>query len=101
MYAGKYDKAEFLIDADIEFYKIKKLLEKNPRVLKDDPVLSIDYMKIIGLVKQKKLLEDTNDSFAPDASFKRDWYDLDIITRDQRISERAQFDRYNKDMVLE
>ncbi len=25
-YAGKYDKEEFLIDSDMEFYKIKKLL---------------------------------------------------------------------------
>jgi len=38
-YAGKYDKEEFLIDVDMEFYKIKKLLERNPKVLKDDPVI--------------------------------------------------------------
>ena len=50
-YAGKYDKHEFLIDADIEFTKIKRLLEKNPKVLKDDPILSVDYYKIIGLIK--------------------------------------------------
>ena len=29
-YMDKYEKEEFLIDADIEFYKVKKLLEKNP-----------------------------------------------------------------------
>ena len=47
----KYEKEEFLIDADIEFYKVKKLLEKNPKVLRDDPVLSIDYHKIITLIR--------------------------------------------------
>lgn len=51
-YADKYDKDEFLIDAGFEFYKIKKLLSRNPKLLKDDPVLSIDYFKIITLVKQ-------------------------------------------------
>jgi hypothetical protein len=50
-YTGKYDKREFLIDADIELTKIKRLLEKNPRLLKDDPVLGVDYLKVIGLIK--------------------------------------------------
>jgi hypothetical protein len=64
-YTGKYDKREFLIDADIEFTKIKRLLEKNPRILKDDPVLGVDYLKVIGLIKQKKLVEETSDPFDP------------------------------------
>lgn len=58
-----YDKEEFLIDADIEFFKIKSLLEKNPKVLKDDPLLSIDYLKIINLIKRKKLVETTSNHF--------------------------------------
>lgn len=62
--ADKYDKEEFLIDAGFEFFKIKKLLTKNPKLLKDDPILSIDYYKIINLIKRKKLLEDTSDPFA-------------------------------------
>lgn len=64
-YAGKYDKHELLIDADIEFTKIKRLLEKNPRLLKDDPILGVDYLKVIGLLKQKKLVEETSDPFDP------------------------------------
>lgn len=63
-YAGKYDKEEFLIDAGLEFFKVKKLLSKNPKLLKDDPVLSIDYFKIINLIKRKKLLENSSDPFA-------------------------------------
>jgi hypothetical protein len=56
-----YEKDEFLIDADFEFVKIKNLLEKSPKLLKEDPILSIDYLKIINLIKQKKLLENTTD----------------------------------------
>lgn len=51
-YVDKYEKEEFLIDADVEFSKVKKLLEKNPKVLRDDPVLSIDYLRIIQLIRQ-------------------------------------------------
>ena len=51
LYAEKYDKEEFLLDVDMEFYKVKKLLEKHPKTLKDDPVLSVDYLKIINLIK--------------------------------------------------
>jgi len=46
-----YDKEEFLLDADFEFVKIKNLLNKNPKMLKDDPILGIDYLKIINLIK--------------------------------------------------
>ena len=46
-----YDKDEFLIDADFEFVKIKNLLSKSPKLLKEDPILSIDYLKIINLIK--------------------------------------------------
>jgi hypothetical protein len=56
-----YDKEEFLVDVNLEFYKIKKLLEKNPKTLKDDPLLSIDYMKVIDMIKRRKLIEDAND----------------------------------------
>lgn len=45
-----YDKDEFLVDADFEFVKIKNLLNKSPMMLRDDPVLSIDYLKIINLI---------------------------------------------------
>lgn len=46
-----YEKEEFLLDVDLEFHKVKKLLEKNPRVLRDDPVMSIEYFKIIEMIK--------------------------------------------------
>jgi hypothetical protein len=60
-----YDKEEFLLDADVEFVKIKRLLEKNPKILREDPILGLDYIKIIELIKRKKLLEDSSDPFHP------------------------------------
>ena len=69
LYANKYEKNEFLLGADMQFFKVKKLLDNNPSVLKDDPVISIDYMKIINLLKQKKLLETTSDPYDPENSY--------------------------------
>lgn len=60
-----YDKEEFLLDHDMEFSKIKKLLEKNPNLLKDDPLIGIDYLKIISLIKKKKILETTSNPYDP------------------------------------
>ena len=71
-----YDKEEFLIDSDIEFYKIKKLLEKNPKMLKDDPLLGLDYLKIINMIKQKKLVELSSNEFLPADSIDATFYDI-------------------------
>lgn len=80
----KYEKEEFLTDADIEFFKVKKLLDKNPQVLRDDPVLSIDYHKIITLIRRKKYFENTSDHFDPNNSHRALWLDLDEIERNKR-----------------
>ena len=92
----KYEKEEFLIDADIEFFKVKKLLDKNPKVLRDDPLLSIDYHKIISLIKQKKLVEATSDQFNPENSFNSTWKDINSIERDRLAKQRAELARYNR-----
>ena len=71
-----YTKQEFLLDADFEFYKVKNLLEKSPRLLKEDPILSVDYLKIINLIKQKKLLETAGDLYDPLSATESHHYDL-------------------------
>lgn len=71
----------------MEFYKIKKLLEKNPKVLKEDPLLSIDYLKVINLLKRKKLVEDTSDHYDPLDSVDSTYFDLDAIERQKKIRE--------------
>lgn len=78
-YADKYDKEEFLIDAGFEFMKLKNLLSKNPKVLKEDPVLSLEYFKIIQLLKQKSVLENTQHPFDRADTVKRDYHDLSLI----------------------
>ena len=90
----KYEKEEFLIDADMEFYKVKKLLEKNPKMLRDDPVLSIDYHKIITLIRQKKLFENTSDHFNPDNAYKVTWNDVNDIKRTELKAQQALMKKY-------
>jgi hypothetical protein len=101
LYADKYEKEEFLLDADMEFYKVKKLLDNNPNVLKDDPVLSIDYMKIISLIKRKKLLEDTSDHYDAENSYTAVWNDLGELKRDKMMKEREMMAEYDKDNLLQ
>lgn len=71
-----YTKREFMLDADFEFYKVRNLLSKSPRLLQDDPVLSVDYMKVINLIKEKKLLESTSDHFDPRSSVQNHFHDI-------------------------
>jgi len=97
----KYEKEEFLIDADMEFFKVKKLLEKNPKLLRDDPVLSIDYHKIITLIRQKKLVETTSDHFDPENSYRAVWHDLNDIQRGKMSKEKADLDKYNRALASE
>jgi len=68
-----------LIDAGMEFFKLKKLLSKNPKLLKDDPVLSLEYFKIINLIKRKKLLEDTSDPYSAEDNISSNWNDISLL----------------------
>ena len=97
-YMEKYEKEEFLIDADMEFYKVKKLLEKNPKLLRDDPVISIDYHKIITLIRQKKLVEKTSDHFDPANSYMADWQDINDIARAKTVLEKKALAKYNRSL---
>ena len=88
LYFGKYEKAEFLIDVDVEFFKVKKLLEKDPRTLRDDPLLSLDYHRIIELIKQKKLMEDTTNIYEAESSFRVDWNDPDSVILHSKLLKK-------------
>lgn len=95
-YAGKYDKEEFLIDVDLEFYKIKKLLERSPNVLKEDPVLAVDYLKIIQLIRRKKLLEFSGNHFDPANQYYTKWLDKSIIERKEKLEEIAEVQKFEE-----
>lgn len=91
-----YDKDEFLIDADFEFVKIKNLLSKSPKLLKEDPILSIDYLKIINLIKQKKLLENTTDQYDPTSAVEAHHYDVDKNDRIIALREEEGREHFAK-----
>lgn len=89
-----YDKEEFLLDGDIEFVKIKRLLEKNPKVLKEDPVLGLDYLKIINLIKRKKLLEDASNHFDPKDSIDSTYLtqiDQETLRKEKEVQDLEKF----------
>lgn len=90
-----------MIDAGLEFFKVKKLLSKNPKLLKDDPVLSIDYYKIINLIKRKKLLENTSDPFASEEQSSAQWNDLKLVENAKRDRETQILERFRRDRILE
>lgn len=96
-----YDKEEFLLDADMEFYKIKKLLEKNPKVLKEDPLMSIDYLKVINLIKRKKLVENTSDQYAPQDQSVSTFYDIDDLELQKRLKQESADEKLKKQMQME
>lgn len=92
-----YDKEEFLIDADIEFFRIKTLLEKNPKILKDDPLLGIDYLKIINLIKKKKLVELSSDQYLPSDSINSTFLDVSYSYTDKVQRLREDEERLRRD----
>jgi len=95
-YVDKYEKEEFLADADLEFFKVKKLLEKNPRLLREDPVLSIDYHKIITLIRQKKMNERSSDHFDPANAFHALWQDPGSVERNKQARVKKIVDKYER-----
>ena len=85
----------------MEFSKIKKLLEKNPQVLKEDPLLGIDYLKIINMIKRKKLAEMTSDPYNPAEAIDSTFLDIDQIEREELLRKKRDEDRFRKEMSIE
>lgn len=96
-----YDKEEFLIDADMEFSKIKHLLEKNPKILKEDPLLGIDYLKIINLIKRKKLVENSSNHYDPADQIDSTYLDLATIDREQALQKAREEEKFRREMQME
>ena len=89
-----YDKDEFLLDADFEFIKVRNLLNKSPKLLRDDPIMGVDYLKVINLIKQKKVLENSSDHYDPTAVHQAHYHDLEKAERAMKMrQQRALLDR--------
>jgi hypothetical protein len=54
-----YNDEELLIDADIEFHKIKKFLQKDSNIIKQDPEIGYRYDDLLKTLKRKKVIENT------------------------------------------
>ena len=52
-----YDKEEFLFDAEINFYQIKKFLNVKSSILENDEALAKDYLELMETITRKKLME--------------------------------------------
>lgn len=46
-------------------------------MLNDDPLMSLEYLKIINLIKKRRLLEKTSDQFNPADLVDSTYYDID------------------------
>ncbi len=96
-----YDKEEFLIDSDVEFTKIQRLLEKNPKILKEDPLLGVDYLKIINLIKRKKLVENSSNHYDPVDSIDNTYLDIDLIDQESAIKKKLEEEKFRKEMQMD
>ena len=67
-----------MLDADIQFSQLKKLLDYAPNVLKEDPDIGVEYEQILYLIKRKKLLENAGQLFHPESAHA--YYDVDELT---------------------
>ncbi len=52
-----YDKEEFLFDAEINFYQIKKFLNVKSSILENDETIAKDYLELMETITRKKLME--------------------------------------------
>ena len=68
-------------------------------MLKDDPIISIDYMKIINLIKQKKLLENSTNLYDPTAAVESHHYDLDKANKILEMREEMAREAFTKHYV--
>jgi hypothetical protein len=66
------------------------LLTKNPKLLREDPLLGIDYIKIINLIKRKKLVENSNNEFDPAQSIDTTFYDRSMV-EEEKLQEKDRW----------
>lgn len=81
-----------MVDSDFEFVKIKHLLSKSPRTLQDDPIIGVDYLKVINLIKKKKLLEKTTNLYDPTAATEAFYHDVERQDRIAKIEAHQKME---------
>ena len=56
--------------------------------------MQIDYLKILNLIKQKKLVENSSDQFDPSSAHVAHYYDIDKVRRDQERQDLIQLESF-------
>ena len=69
--------------------------------MKEDPLLSIDYLKIINLIKRKKLTEATSDEYNPASSIDSTYLDLDLIEKEKGMKQRNEEEKFRREMEMD
>lgn len=82
----------------MEFYKVKKLLNKDPKTLREDTLLSLDYLRIINLLKKKKLMENTSNHYDVEDSLESVYLDADATQK--MLDEKERLRRERKDRQI-
>lgn len=71
-----------MLDTDIQFSQLKKLLDYAPNILKDDVDIGVEYETILKLVRRKKLFENAGQVFNPESIHA--YYDIDELTKEKQ-----------------
>lgn len=84
------------MDHEVEFSKIKSLLDRHPKVLREDPIIGMDYLRMINLIRKKRLLEQTLDPNDPQNIHESHYYDIDgealkkALREERRLKEKLK-----------
>lgn len=70
-------------------------------MLKEDPLLGIDYLKIINLIKRKKLEEATSDRFNPADAIDSTYLDVEEVERERLAFQKRQEEKVKRNMSLD
>ena len=67
-YYREYTKDEFMMDSEVTFFKLKRFLQHDPKVLRDDPLITHEYQNILNMIKQKRMMEISANEYDPTKS---------------------------------
>ena len=85
-----YEEEEFMIDSDIEFHKIKKFLQSDVEVIKNDPEIGFRYEELLQVLKRKKIIESSVPMFG--AENIDNYYDEKVKYDEDHDIEKVEAD---------
>lgn len=97
----KYYKGdEFMLDADHEFYKIKKFLKNDKTKIMSDPEIGHRYEELLETLKRKKILENTYAEHYNERAYHQldrgDIFDTEAEEEALEAEKIREFERYSE-----